>query len=73
MEDEHADRVYVPGTNAAPPPARDVEPFWAPDELEAPVHGGPVPPRRRRPGPTLAGPAPCAGPASTGSTAPATG
>ena len=43
MEDEHADRVYVPGTTPAPP-ARDVEPFWPPEELEAPVHGGkPVP------------------------------
>ena len=44
MEDEHADRVYVPGTNPTPPD-RDVEPFWAPEELdEAPVHGGrPVP------------------------------
>ena len=43
MEDEHADRVYVPGTNATPPD-RDVEPFWAQEELEAPVHGGrPVP------------------------------
>ena len=43
MEDENADRVYVPGTNPTPP-ARDVEPFWPPEELEAPVHGGrPVP------------------------------
>jgi len=43
VEDEHADRVYVPGTNPAPPD-RDVEPFWAQEELEAPVHGGrPVP------------------------------
>ena len=42
MEDEHADRVYVPGTNPTPPD-RDVEPFWAEDELEAPVHGRPVP------------------------------
>ncbi|MBL7260701.1 chromosome partitioning protein [Actinoplanes sp. LDG1-01] len=45
MEDEDADRVYVPGTsnNPAPPPDRDVEPFWAEEELEAPVHGRPVP------------------------------
>lgn len=43
MEDENADRVYVPGTNPTPP-ARDVEPFWPPEELEPPVHGGrPVP------------------------------
>ncbi|MEU4216649.1 chromosome partitioning protein [Actinoplanes sp. NPDC026623] len=43
MEDENADRVYVPGTNGAPPD-RDVEPFWPPEELSAPVHGGkPVP------------------------------
>jgi MinD-like ATPase involved in chromosome partitioning or flagellar assembly len=43
VEDETADRVYVPGTNPTPP-ARDVEPFWPPEELEAPVHGGkPVP------------------------------
>lgn len=43
MEDENADRVYVPGTNPTPP-ARDVEPFWPPEELVAPVHGGkPVP------------------------------
>ena len=49
MEDEHADRVYVPGTNPTPP-ARDVEPFWAPEELEAPVHGaGRSRTRRRRP------------------------
>ncbi|HEY0001899.1 MAG TPA: hypothetical protein VGB74_15705, partial [Actinoplanes sp.] len=42
MEDENADRVYVPGTPT--PPARDVEPFWAAEELEPPVHGGrPVP------------------------------
>ena len=51
MEDEYADRVYVPGTNATPPPARDVEPFWPPEELEAPVHGGrPVP---HEPGPAV--------------------
>nr|WP_166661328.1 ParA family protein [Actinoplanes brasiliensis] len=44
MEDEDADRVYVPGTSSNPaPPDRDVEPFWAPEELEAPVHGRPVP------------------------------
>ena len=43
MEDENADRVYVPGTNGSPPD-RDVEPFWPPEELSAPVHGGrPVP------------------------------
>ncbi len=43
MEDENADRVYVPGTNGTPPD-RDVEPFWPPEELNAPVHGGqPVP------------------------------
>ena len=41
MEDEHADRVYVPGTNPTPPD-RDVEPFWE-EEVEAPVHGRPVP------------------------------
>ncbi len=45
MDDESADRVYVPGSSNTPaPPARDVEPFWAPEELAAPVHGGrPVP------------------------------
>ncbi|MCY1143831.1 ParA family protein [Actinoplanes sp. Pm04-4] len=44
MEDEDADRVYVPGSSNNPaPPDRDVEPFWAADELEAPVHGRPVP------------------------------
>ncbi|WP_184957048.1 MinD/ParA family ATP-binding protein [Paractinoplanes abujensis] len=44
MEDEDADRVYVPGTSNNPaPPDRDVEPFWAEEELEAPVHGRPVP------------------------------
>ncbi|MCO8276449.1 chromosome partitioning protein [Actinoplanes sp. TRM 88003] len=44
MEDEDADRVYVPGTSNNPaPPDRDVEPFWAAEELEAPVHGRPVP------------------------------
>ncbi|MEU4243823.1 ParA family protein [Actinoplanes sp. NPDC026619] len=43
MTDEHPDRVYVPGAGNTPPD-RDVEPFWAPEELEAPVHGGrPVP------------------------------
>ncbi|BCJ53115.1 hypothetical protein Asp14428_45900 [Actinoplanes sp. NBRC 14428] len=43
MEDENADRVYVPGTNGSPPD-RDVEPFWPPEELSPPVHGGkPVP------------------------------
>ena len=42
MEDEHADRVYVPGTNPTPPD-RDVEPLWDEDEVEAPVHGRPVP------------------------------
>ena len=43
MEDENADRVYVPGTNGTQPD-RDVEPFWPPEELNAPVHGGkPVP------------------------------
>jgi hypothetical protein len=43
VEDENADRVYVPGTNGTPPD-RDVEPFWPPEELNAPVHGGkPVP------------------------------
>ncbi|GAA2652413.1 MinD/ParA family ATP-binding protein [Paractinoplanes durhamensis] len=43
MTDEHADRVYVPGTNPTPPD-RDVEPFWADEEPPAPVHGGrPVP------------------------------
>ncbi|WP_030438430.1 MinD/ParA family ATP-binding protein [Actinoplanes subtropicus] len=42
MEDEHADRVYVPGTNPTPPD-RDVEPLWDSDEVEAPVHGRPVP------------------------------
>ena len=43
MEDENADRVYVPGTNGTPPD-RDVEPFWPSEELKAPVHGGqPVP------------------------------
>jgi len=42
VEDEHADRVYVPGTNPAPPD-RDVEPLWDEDEAEAPVHGRPVP------------------------------
>jgi MinD-like ATPase involved in chromosome partitioning or flagellar assembly len=45
VTDENADRVYVPGTTPTPPD-RDVEPFWAPEELEqtAPVHGGaPVP------------------------------
>ena len=55
MEDENAERVYVPGTNSTPP-ARDVEPFWPPEELAAPVHGGrPVPhdapPARPVPGP----------------------
>ena len=35
MEDEHADRVYVPGTNPTPPD-RDVEPLWD-DDTEAPV------------------------------------
>jgi hypothetical protein len=59
VEDENADRVYVPGTTPTPP-ARDVEPFWPPEELDPPVHGGrPVPhdappplpvPRPRRPG-----------------------
>ncbi|MBU2670083.1 chromosome partitioning protein [Actinoplanes bogorensis] len=44
MEDEDADRVYVPGTSSNPaPPDRDVEPFWEPEEMEAPVHGRPVP------------------------------
>jgi MinD-like ATPase involved in chromosome partitioning or flagellar assembly len=44
VEDEDADRVYVPGSSNNPaPPDRDVEPFWAADELEAPVHGRPVP------------------------------
>ncbi|MBM2616749.1 chromosome partitioning protein [Actinoplanes sp. LDG1-06] len=44
MEDEDADRVYVPGTSGNPaPPDRDVEPFWEPEEMEAPVHGRPVP------------------------------
>jgi hypothetical protein len=43
VEDENADRVYVPGTNGTEPD-RDVEPFWPPEELNAPVHGGkPVP------------------------------
>jgi hypothetical protein len=43
VEDENADRVYVPGTNARAAD-RDVEPFWPPEELNAPVHGGkPVP------------------------------
>jgi MinD-like ATPase involved in chromosome partitioning or flagellar assembly len=42
VTDEHADRVYVPGTNPTPPD-RDVEPFWEDDEVEAPVHGRPVP------------------------------
>ena len=43
MEDENADRVYVPGTNGTPPD-RDVEPFWPPEELNAPVHDAkPVP------------------------------
>ncbi|MDI6102863.1 chromosome partitioning protein [Actinoplanes sp. NEAU-A12] len=41
MTEEHADRVYVPGTEPTPP-ARDVEPFWA-DEPETPVHGRAVP------------------------------
>src|SRR6185369_15967279 len=41
VEEEHADRVYVPGTNPTPPD-RDVEPLWD-DEVEAPVHGRPVP------------------------------
>jgi MinD-like ATPase involved in chromosome partitioning or flagellar assembly len=55
VEDENAERVYVPGTNSTPP-ARDVEPFWPPEELAAPVHGGrPVPhdapPARPVPGP----------------------
>ncbi|GGK95302.1 chromosome partitioning protein [Mangrovihabitans endophyticus] len=48
MEDENADRVYVPGTNATPP-ARDVEPFWPPEELETPVHGGKPVPHESRP------------------------
>nr|WP_221380861.1 ParA family protein [Actinoplanes polyasparticus] len=44
MEDDDADRVYVPGSASNPaPPDRDVEPFWAAEELEAPVHGRPVP------------------------------
>ncbi|WP_127505418.1 MinD/ParA family ATP-binding protein [Actinoplanes solisilvae] len=44
MEDGNADRVYVPGSAGNPaPPDRDVEPFWEPEELEAPVHGRPVP------------------------------
>src|ERR1700754_2180349 len=46
VEDEHADRVHVPGTNpAASPPDRDVEPPWTPEELEspAPVNGAPAP------------------------------
>ncbi|WP_285688401.1 ParA family protein [Actinoplanes sp. NBRC 103695] len=46
MEDENADRVYVPGTSNGATPDRDVEPFWPPEELDAtaPVHGGrPVP------------------------------
>jgi MinD-like ATPase involved in chromosome partitioning or flagellar assembly len=51
VEDEYADRVYVPGSNTTPPPARDVEPFWPPEELDAPVHGGR--PVRHEPGPTL--------------------
>jgi MinD-like ATPase involved in chromosome partitioning or flagellar assembly len=51
VEDEHADRVYVPGSNTTPPPARDVEPFWPPEELDAPVHGGR--PVRHEPGPAL--------------------
>jgi len=42
VEDEHADRVYVPGTSPTPPD-RDVEPPWDEDEVEAPVHGRPVP------------------------------
>ncbi|MFD1322086.1 MinD/ParA family ATP-binding protein [Micromonospora sonneratiae] len=33
MQDEHTDRVHVPGQGAIP--QRDVEPFWAPDELAA--------------------------------------
>jgi MinD-like ATPase involved in chromosome partitioning or flagellar assembly len=74
VEDEYADRVYVPGTNATPPPARDVEEFWPPEELDAPangggpVHGGtPVP---HQPGPSVPlqaapqfGPSPQFGPA----------
>ncbi len=38
VDDESADRVPVPAA-----PDRDVEPFWAPEELDAPVHGRPVP------------------------------
>ena len=61
MEDEQADRVYVPGTTPTPPD-RDVEPFWD-EEVEAPVHGTPVPhqapPAVPVPGPHgMPGPAP---------------
>jgi MinD-like ATPase involved in chromosome partitioning or flagellar assembly len=49
VEDENADRVYVPGTNPTPP-ARDVEPFWPPEELAAPVHGGKPVPHEASPG-----------------------
>jgi MinD-like ATPase involved in chromosome partitioning or flagellar assembly len=49
VEDENADRVYVPGTNPTPP-ARDVEPIWPPEELEAPVHGGKPVPHEAPPG-----------------------
>ena len=43
MEDENAERVYVPGT-PTPPPDRDVEPLWTPEEPPTPIHGGkPVP------------------------------
>ncbi|GIM97279.1 MinD/ParA family ATP-binding protein [Paractinoplanes toevensis] len=56
MEDEHADRVYVPGTNPTPPD-RDVEPFWADEEPDAPVHGGGPVPHQTPPAVPIPGPA----------------
>ena len=51
MEDENAERVYAPGPNSTPV-ARDVEPFWPPDELDdGPVHGGPPVPHETPPMP----------------------
>ena len=55
MEDEYADRVYVPGTNATPPHTRDIEPFWPPEELEAPQA---APASRDAPPSTPTGPSP---------------
>jgi len=43
VEDENADRVYVPGTTPNQP-ARDVEPFWPPADLPAPNKDAARPP-----------------------------